>query len=449
MIVSLTSMQSAVFSNECRFRALAAGRRSGKTFLAGPELVRGAWGTGRVAWYVAPTYKQAKRIAWKPLKELTRPFWASRPNETDLRIELITGGTIALRGADYYDSLRGEGLDFLVMDEFASMAPEAWTEVLRPALSDRLGGALFIGTPKGRNHFYDLFQAAGEQPGWAAFQYTTEQGGLVSAQELEDAQRELDPRTYQQEYLASFQIQTVGIVYYAFERSRNVRPLQYDPKLSLLWSLDFNVNPLCSVLAQIHNGCVHILDELILPDSFTLAACEEFLSRTEKWTKAPSVSDPPPDASQEAYEEMMRQLQPKILNVCIYGDATAEHRKTSASRTDYQILRDFFGRYSDRYHARQNVPEANPPVKDRINCVNAMLRNQAGQHRLFIDPRCKQLIKDFERVCWKVDPNGNALADLDKSDRDRAHASDAVGYLVVREFPMKRKAGWQAGPSLL
>ena len=153
MIISLKPPQSLVFTCDSRFRVLAAGRRFGKTFLACIELCRAAWGPGRVAWYVAPTYKQAKRIAWKPLKELTQTFWAAPPNETDLRIELIMGGTIALRGADNYDSLRGEGLDFVVLDEFASMAPEAWTEVLRPALSDRLGGALFIGTPQGAQPF--------------------------------------------------------------------------------------------------------------------------------------------------------------------------------------------------------------------------------------------------------------------------------------------------------
>src|SRR5258708_2571175 len=176
MIISLKPPQSSVFTCENRLWVLAAGRRFGKTFLACTELVRAAFGPGRVAWYVAPTYKQAKRIAWKPLKSFTRPFWASQPNETDLRIELTTGGTIALRGADEYDSLRGEGLDFVVLDEFASMAPQAWTEVLRPALSDRLGRALFIGTPKGRNHFFKLFEACAEQKDWAAFQYTTERG---------------------------------------------------------------------------------------------------------------------------------------------------------------------------------------------------------------------------------------------------------------------------------
>src|SRR5258708_31592552 len=140
MIVSLKPAQSSVFACSSRFRVLAAGRRFGKTYLGCTELCRAAWGKDRLAWYVAPTYKQAKRIAWKPLKQMTRPFWASQPNETDLRIELTSGGTIALRGADNYDSLRGGGLDFRVLDEFASMAPEAWPGGLRPAPSDRLGG---------------------------------------------------------------------------------------------------------------------------------------------------------------------------------------------------------------------------------------------------------------------------------------------------------------------
>jgi len=425
MIISLKPPQSRVFLCDRRFRVLAAGRRFGKTYLACTELCRAAFGLGRVAWYVAPTYTQAKRIAWKPLKEFTRRFWASPPNETDLRIELITGGTIALRGADHYDSLRGEGLDFVVLDEFACMAPHAWSEVLRPALSDRLGGALFIGTPKGHNHFYDLFQASREQQGWAAFQYTTAQGGMVPPEELEAARRELDERTYRQEYQASFETLATGLAYYAFDREHNVRPGVRSAAASLFWALDFNMNPLCSVLGQTtDNGVVQILEELILPDSNTLAACEEFLARTQKWfTGGP-------------------------CRVLVYGDATGEQRKTSASRTDWQIVKNFFGRYPDRYCVSFSVPSANPPVKDRINCVNALLCNHAGQHRLRIDPQCKQLIKDFEQVRWKADPHGNSLAELDKSNPMRTHASDAVGYFVARAFPMRPPRGERSGPMI-
>lgn len=95
------------------------------------------------------------------------------------------------------------------------------------------------------------------------------------------------------------------------------------------------------------------------------------------------------------------------------------------------------------------VPAANPPVKDRINCVNALLRNHAGQRRLKIDPKCKHLIKDLEQVSWKADPYGNPLAELDKSDPMRTHASDALGYLVAREFPMRAQMGERAGPSIV
>ena len=201
------------------------------------ELCQAAWGLGRLAWYVGPTYKQAKRIAWKPLKELTRPYWAEKPNETELRIELNTGGTICLKGADNYDSLRGDGLDFLVLDEYASISPEAWTEVLRPALADRQGRALFIGTPQGFNHFHNLVERAETLPDWKVFQFTTAQGGNVAPQELESAAKELDERTFPQEFLATFENLGVGRVYYAFERAQNVRKLALDGRAPLSWAL--------------------------------------------------------------------------------------------------------------------------------------------------------------------------------------------------------------------
>jgi terminase large subunit-like protein len=452
MKILLKDPQWTVFNCDQRFRMVVAGRRFGKTYLALTELIRGAAGPGRLAWYVAPTIKQGRRISWKPLKEMTRPYWAAKPNETDLRIDLVWGGTICVRGADNYDSLRGDGLDFLVLDEFASMAPEAWTEVLRPALADKQGRALFIGTPHGRNHFFDLYEAAKERPNWATFQYTTEEGGNVTQEELESATHEMDERTYRQEFQARFESLGVGRAYYAFERENNVRPLGYDPRVPLFWAIDFNNNPLCSVIGQMDNGRVHVLDELILPDSNTPAACEEFLARTRKWTIAPELPAPPPDTGQQGEElcmELSRQLQPRPLNVYVYGDATGSQVRTSASRTDWQIIKNLFGRYQDLYHVCFRVPDANPPVKDRINCVNALLHNQAGEYRLLVHPGCKHLIRDLEEVCWKADPHGNLLADLDKSDPMRTHASDALGYCLSREFPMRGQRGERPGPAIL
>jgi hypothetical protein len=356
---------------------------------------------------------------------MTKEYWASKPNETDLRIELVPGGTICLRGADNYDALRGDGLDFVVLDEYASISREAWTEVLRPALADRQGGALFIGTPQGFNHFHTLVESAEGEDDWQTFQFTTAEGGNVSPKELASAAQELDERTYRQEFEASFETMGVGRAYYAFDRVHAVKRFPVNPHMALSWSLDFNMNPLCSVIAQVHEkGGVVILEELILPDSNTLAACEEFLSRTEKW-----FSGMP-------------------LAVRVYGDSTGEQHRTSASRTDWQIVKEFFGRYPERFHAMFRIPSANPPVKDRVNCVNAKMRNHAGQYRLLVQPGCKELIKDFEQVCWKTDPHGNPLVELDKSDPMRTHVSDAVGYLIAREFPMRPQRGERSGPAI-
>ena len=419
--IRLKPAQMKVFACDKRFRVLVAGRRFGKTYLALVELLRAASHRDRLVWYVAPTYKQGKRIAWNRLKRLTRPYWAGKPSETDLNIMLSWGSVIALRGADQYDSLRGDGLDFVVLDEYASMHPACWTEVLRPALSDRAGGALFIGTPQGFNHFYERYDPAQTEADWAAFQFTTEQGGNVSTEELANAARELDERCYRQEFQASFEHLGQGRVYYAFERSGNVRECRYQPGAALIWSVDFNVNPMCSVVAQRVGDTVYVLDELVLPDSNTPAACEAFLDRTKHlWEAGP-------------------------VTLHIHGDATGDSRTTSASRTDWKIIRDFFNAKKAAFQAFIRVDTSNPAVKDRINCVNARLCNSVRERRLFIDPRCKQLIRDLGQVSWKTDANGNPLIELDKSDPMRTHTSDALGYYIASVFPMQPLIGYKPG----
>ena len=206
-VCRLTVPQWTVYSDEHRFRVLVSGRRFGKTRMAIEELLRAATAEQSCrVWYVAPTYRQAQQICWQMLKDrLSEGRWIARKNESDLSIILKgTGSTISLRGADNFDSLRGVGLHFLVMDEFADIKPEAWFEVLRATLSDTGGRALFTGTPKGRNWAYDLFQRGGSEdyPEWASFSYTTIEGGNVPPEEVEAARRELDELTYLQEYEA-------------------------------------------------------------------------------------------------------------------------------------------------------------------------------------------------------------------------------------------------------
>jgi hypothetical protein len=281
--VELWPPQMEVFQCEKRFRVLVAGRRFGKTFLATVELLRAAWGPGRMVWYVAPNYRQAKRIAWERLKRLTEPYWDGTPSETELVIRLRWGATIAVRGADQYDSLRGEGLDFVVLDEYASMRPECWTEVLRPALADRRGRALFIGTPQGRNHLFEQFEHAQNDPEWSAFQFSTIDGGNVDKDELASAARELDERLYRQEFEASFESSGYGEAYHSFSYPENVRRSDYSASDPLIWSLDFNVHPMCSVLAQRSGDSTIVLDEMILQNAHTVLACQALLDKIRPW----------------------------------------------------------------------------------------------------------------------------------------------------------------------
>ena len=149
-----------------------------------------------------------------------------------------------------------------------------------------------------------------------------------------------------------------------------------------------------------------------------MSACEAFLERTKTWGSGF-----------------------QLIELHVYGDATGDSRRSSASRTDWQMVREFLGRHTDRFRASFEVPSSNPPVKDRTNCVNSMLRNQAGENRLFLHPRCRQLIRDLDQVHWNVDANGNPLTEIDKSDPMRTHTSDALGYMIAKKFDKSKNGG--------
>jgi hypothetical protein len=424
--IQLHERQWEVYRSRARFRVLVAGRRFGKTHLALAEMLRAARGRGQVILYVGPNDQQAKRVVWDPLKELTRQWWAKPPNETEMRIDLIWGSTIYVTGAFKPDTLRGLGVDFLVIDESASQRPEAWNEVFRAALADRQGRALLIGTPRGRDHFYDHFEYAKTDPDWAAFQFSTEQGGLVKATELAGAARQLDPESFRQEFGGEFTAVGRNRVYYAFERALHVKTVSFDVMRPLVWSLDFNVNPMCMLLMQRVDEVVHVLEEIVIkPEANTPAACDAFLKRGLVYN------------GQVPYYQ-----RPMALRV--YGDASGNQRRTAAAETDWTIIKQFLGvLWKGTFEPSYYTTSANPLVRDRVNCVNSRLRNQQGDTRIVIDPCCIELIKDLEQVTWAADATGAATSEVNKSDRARTHASDALGYYISQVFPLKGKIGEQ------
>lgn len=166
---------------------------------------------GKEVWLIFPTYDQARNAIWGPLKEVTRDF-AKRVHENTMVITLHNGRTIRVKGADRPDTLRGVGLSFVVLDEFATMKPEVWDEIIRPTLSDVGGKALFIGTPQGRNHFFNLYEYAKDEAneGWEAFTYESIENPFIDHADIKQAKKDSPPEIFRQEYCASFEESGIG-----------------------------------------------------------------------------------------------------------------------------------------------------------------------------------------------------------------------------------------------
>lgn len=205
--VELLDWQKIVFNDPARFKVIAAGRRTGKSRLAAWMLIINALQAERGhVFYVAPTQGQARDIMWSTLLELGHPVIAGS-HINNLQVKLINGATISLKGADRPETMRGVSLKFLVMDEYADMKPEVWEQILRPALADQKGSALFIGTPMGRNHFYELFKYAelGDDEDFKSWHFTSYDNNLIDPSEIDRAKRSMSSYAFRQEFMASFE----------------------------------------------------------------------------------------------------------------------------------------------------------------------------------------------------------------------------------------------------
>lgn len=232
-----------------RFNVWVCHRRFGKSVLTLCVLLKEAYENPRPApryAYIAPLYKQAKAIAWDYLKRLTRTLPGTTTNEAELRLDLPTGARIQLLGADNPDALRGIYLDGVVFDEYAQMVPRVWREIVRPALADREGWAIWIGTPWGRNHFYDLYTSAPEDGAWHTALYRASETGVIPPTELASAQAQMSPEEYEQEFLCSWAAAVPG-AYYASEFRRidqehRITAVPYDPLYEVFTAWDLGVD---------------------------------------------------------------------------------------------------------------------------------------------------------------------------------------------------------------
>ena len=395
----LNKAQAAVASSDARFRIFVAGRRTGKTFLSVRELARFARHPNKRVLYICPTYQMGRDIIWADLKErLGKLNWIAKTNESRLELTLVNESVISIRSGDNPDALRGGGYDFVVFDETSDLKQELWTEVIRPALSAQKppGSALFCGTPKGMNWFkglYDLGKT--DDPDWASYQYTTLEGGNVPESEIEAAKRDLDERTFRQEYEAKFETYS-GVIAYNFSEHNIVSLDIPNPAKQLIVGMDFNTSPLTAVIhIRTENG-LHAFDEIRMMGSNTDEMCDEIKNRY------PSSQ------------------------IVVFPDNSGIQRKTSAGgRTDVSILQNagFVVKTKPR----------NPPVRDRINAMNSLLKNANGERRYTIDRKCKYLIQSLERYTYKPDtmiPDKTAGWD---------HMFDAASYAVEYLYPVTRE----------
>ena len=390
MKIKLTKPQYEVSSSKARFRVLISGRRFGKTYLCITEMMKYASQPNQQIWYVAPTFKMAKEICWSNLKEMLNQFnWIEDINETALTIRIRkTNSTISLKGADNYDALRGTGLNFLILDEFADIDKRTWFEVLRASVSDTLGNVLMCGTPKGYGNWsYEMYLKGKQDPEWESFQFTTLQGGMVDKQELEQARLDLDVRTFRQEIEGTFE-NYAGAVYYNFHPVESVNDKQIDWKKPLHIGMDFNVDPMSACVAQIEKEKVYVVDEIVIYSSNTDEMCQEI--RDRYGAKA---------------------------QVFVYPDPASRQRKTSAGgRTDLSILQNA--------GFKVKVKHKHPSIRDRVNAVNSKLKDSKGKRYIYVSKSCKTMIKGLQRQIYKENTN------IPDKEQGFDHMNDALGYLI-------------------
>ncbi|MGA7241239.1 MAG: terminase family protein [Bryobacteraceae bacterium] len=398
--------QKAFHRSRSRFKGFSGPIGSGKSQALCHEAIRMSYlNPGRMGLVGAPTFpmlRDATQAALFELLESNRiPFEHNKAENVTTLTD--TKSRIIFRSVDEFERLRGTNLAWFGLDELTYSPEGAWLRLegrLRDPKAKRLCG-FAVWTPKGFDWVYRRF-FSDRVSGYAAIVAKPFENRHLLSQVPDFYERlkgSYDERFYQQEVLGSYLALTGGRVYWNFSRNDHVTDLQPDRNRTLFWALDFNVDPMCSVIAQRVDGVVRVLDELYLRNTTTYVACKEFL---EKF----------PEHNAE---------------VVVYGDASGYQHRTTGS-TDYEMIRECFAA-NGKHLVRYGAPRTNPQIRDRVNLTNAMLRSASGNIGLLVDRKCKELIKDLEQVSYKEDSN-----QIDKErDRMRTHLSDALGYLLWQE----------------
>ncbi len=399
-------VQQALWRSKERFVCVPAGRGSGKTELAKRRLVRylpvtKPWPDPRY-FYGAPTTEQAKRIAWQSLLNLTPKDWIK--GTTGLTIYTVFGSELHVVGMDRPQRSEGVQWDGGVLDESCDLPPKTFDLSVIPMLTHRNGWCWRIGVPKRQGPSAGEFRKDYEQ--WTAGKveeatgFTWPSSDILSPDALRFAASKMDKKDFREQFDAVWQ-DSGGGVFYAFQKDYNVRPCSYDPQLAIVVGSDFNVDPMSWVIGHRYPNRLEWFDEIFVRDTNTPKTLDTLYSR---------------------YADHVGGFE-------FYGDATSRARKTSALQSDYDhIMNDVrFKKLGRTVHYRRD----NPLRLDRFAACNALICNAADVRRMFVDPRCVNLIDDLQSRYYE--PGSREV----KDKGDLGHITDAMGYAVHLLFPIR------------
>jgi len=391
--------QQKIIDSDARFKVINCGRRFGKTtFAVNTLFISALLQDNGTFWYVAPTYRQAKQIAWRMFTELyylnNKKLFSKPPNESQLQLILENGSYIELKGADNEDSLRGVGLDGVVLDEYATMKPHVWDEIIQPTITDKQGWGMFISTPQGYNHFHEMYEKAKFLPDWERFHFTSYDNPALKKGEIDRAKTETAEDYFAQEYMADFRKFT-GLVYKEFDRKTHVSNSFEIPNDWSRWrTIDAGYNnPFCClwVTQDPESGIFYIYDEHYLPLQTTRYHAEIINGKSVgQYFKATYID---PSASQ-----VMQDL--GTFGVYCY-------------KADNTVV----------YKRGQDYESGIPKVAELLK-IDPIL----NKPKIMIFKDCKNFIDEIETYRWeqnKIDKNAR-----ETPHKSNDHAMDALRYFV-------------------
>ena len=412
-----TPHQLAIHNSKARFRVCNMGRRSGKSWMAAHEIIPWLLTPNTRGWIVAPNYNLGQKVAREVkriiIRELKLPVESKKEISGDLYFMRLSGlnSEIAVRSADSPESLIGEGVDYLVIDEMALISRQTYEMFLRPTLADRQGWALFCSTPRGFNYFEQLFRYGKDKkhPDWESWQVPSWESPFFK-DDIEQLKRTLTRETFLQEVGAEF-TSFAGKVY-PFDRFIQVKEhLKYDPNLPTYVGIDFGFRASCAVVLQVryhHDGTsdIHQIDEIFLENTKT--------------------------------EDLARLIKGLPYHITAYfGDPAGSATNLHTGLSDFQVFQKNYG-----MRVQYKRDKTTRDVVNGVSHVRRWFEDANGDPHFWVAKRCKASIQAYENYRYPAHKEDQQLREMPLKDGRNDHIADALRFAICNLFPIRsRTAG--------